>query len=133
MFFFFQAEDGIRDGTVTGVQTCALPIFGGGRPAEGTAGRVATRRGKTGRGSLRGPPGTAADEALPSRASPRRIDSLLSLGVMVRATERRPVVVTVVGARPQFVKAAPLSRALRRRVREVLVHTGQHYDHEMSQ
>src|SRR2546430_2854189 len=28
MFFFFQAEDGIRDLTVTGVQTCALPIFG---------------------------------------------------------------------------------------------------------
>src|SRR2546427_4718672 len=27
MFFFFQAEDGIRDLTVTGVQTCALPIF----------------------------------------------------------------------------------------------------------
>src|SRR5689334_23581984 len=26
-FFFFQAEDGIRDGTVTGVQTCALPIY----------------------------------------------------------------------------------------------------------
>src|SRR5207245_4326243 len=26
MFFFFQAEDGIRDATVTGVQTCALPI-----------------------------------------------------------------------------------------------------------
>src|SRR5690625_3372877 len=26
-FFFFQAEDGIRDGHVTGVQTCALPIF----------------------------------------------------------------------------------------------------------
>src|SRR5689334_24312142 len=26
MCFFFQAEDGIRDGTVTGVQTCALPI-----------------------------------------------------------------------------------------------------------
>src|SRR5437867_9737545 len=28
MFFFFQAEDGIRDRTVTGVQTCALPISG---------------------------------------------------------------------------------------------------------
>src|SRR2546428_7313315 len=28
--FFFQAEDGIRDLTVTGVQTCPLPIFGGG-------------------------------------------------------------------------------------------------------
>src|SRR5690348_17356601 len=27
MFFFFQAEDGIRDGRVTGVQTCALPIL----------------------------------------------------------------------------------------------------------
>src|SRR5438309_11167386 len=27
MLFFFQAEDGIRDGTVTGVQTCALPIL----------------------------------------------------------------------------------------------------------
>src|SRR2546430_2094533 len=28
LLFFFQAEDGIRDLTVTGVQTCALPIFG---------------------------------------------------------------------------------------------------------
>src|SRR5205823_11983973 len=28
-FFFFQAEDGIRDKLVTGVQTCALPIFEG--------------------------------------------------------------------------------------------------------
>src|SRR5690606_41122316 len=29
VFFFFQAEDGIRDFHVTGVQTCALPIFAG--------------------------------------------------------------------------------------------------------
>src|SRR5215211_8613826 len=29
-FFFFQAEDGIRDHCVTGVQTCALPIYGQG-------------------------------------------------------------------------------------------------------
>ena len=28
IFFFFQAEDGIRDVAVTGVQTCALPIYG---------------------------------------------------------------------------------------------------------
>src|SRR5437868_788742 len=28
LYFFFQAEDGIRDRNVTGVQTCALPIFG---------------------------------------------------------------------------------------------------------
>src|SRR5256885_4766556 len=33
LFFFFQAEDGIRDYKVTGVQTCALPILGG-RPVE---------------------------------------------------------------------------------------------------
>src|SRR6266487_4036620 len=33
--FFFQAEDGIRDGRVTGVQTCALPISEG--PSFGTA------------------------------------------------------------------------------------------------
>src|SRR5690625_7847207 len=30
VFFFFQAEDGIRDGHVTGVQTCALPISNAG-------------------------------------------------------------------------------------------------------
>src|SRR6266542_1014806 len=33
-FFFFQAEDGIRDATVTGVQTCALPIFRGKEMAD---------------------------------------------------------------------------------------------------
>ena len=43
-----------------------------------------------------------------------------------------PTIVTVIGARPQFVKAALLSRALGGCCREVLVHTGQHYDPEMS-
>jgi UDP-N-acetylglucosamine 2-epimerase (non-hydrolysing)/UDP-GlcNAc3NAcA epimerase len=41
-------------------------------------------------------------------------------------------VVTVVGNRPQFVKAAAVSRLLRERHEEVLVHTGQHYDDELS-
>ncbi|HPT17638.1 MAG TPA: UDP-N-acetylglucosamine 2-epimerase, partial [Kiritimatiellia bacterium] len=41
-------------------------------------------------------------------------------------------IVTVVGARPQFIKAAAVSRVLRRTCAEVLVHTGQHYDDNMS-
>jgi len=41
-------------------------------------------------------------------------------------------VVSIVGARPQFIKAAAVSRVLRERHQEVLVHTGQHYDYEMS-
>src|SRR5688572_32796540 len=36
LFFFFQAEDGIRDLTVTGVQTCALPISGWQVTVDGT-------------------------------------------------------------------------------------------------
>ncbi len=41
-------------------------------------------------------------------------------------------VVSVVGARPQFIKAFPVSRALREHHEEVLVHTGQHYSEAMS-
>src|SRR5256885_10600967 len=40
LFFFFQAEDGIRDYKVTGVQTCALPICN----SDGTAGGIALAR-----------------------------------------------------------------------------------------
>jgi len=43
-------------------------------------------------------------------------------------------VVTIIGARPQFVKAATVSRELRKAgIEELLVHTGQHFDHNMSQ
>lgn len=50
-------------------------------------------------------------------------------------------IVTIVGARPQFIKAAPVSRAIEEhnlqgkgsRIAEILVHTGQHYDYSMNQ
>jgi UDP-GlcNAc3NAcA epimerase len=42
-------------------------------------------------------------------------------------------ILSVVGARPEFVQAASVSRALRERHQEILVHTGQHYDYAMSQ
>jgi UDP-N-acetylglucosamine 2-epimerase len=41
-------------------------------------------------------------------------------------------ILTVIGNRPQFVKAAAVSRLLRERHEELIVHTGQHYDDEMS-
>ncbi len=42
-------------------------------------------------------------------------------------------ILSVVGNRPQFIKSAPLSVALQNRVEEVVLHTGQHYDRELSQ
>src|SRR5207245_4827123 len=61
-YFFFQAEDGIRDATVTGVQTCALPISADRRgPRRGDAARVP-------RHDVRA--GGAADEAHHGAARP---------------------------------------------------------------
>src|SRR5437879_13257308 len=71
LLFFFQAEDGIRDTSVTGVQTCALPISHGGgtrRRAPAAAGHHSTRRSRArarGRPSRGGRVGAAtpADDA----------------------------------------------------------------------
>jgi UDP-N-acetylglucosamine 2-epimerase len=42
-------------------------------------------------------------------------------------------IISIVGARPEFIQASPVSHALRRHHHEILVHTGQHYDYQMSQ
>src|SRR5260370_19113720 len=51
-FFFFQAEDGIRDSSVTGVQTCALPICEEGRNVADAVTEGALTRPQPGQGSL---------------------------------------------------------------------------------
>src|SRR5207253_4785937 len=60
LFFFFQAEDGIRDGHVTGVQTCALPISP--RHGQSCSRRPAYRAIKA--------------EPLPGRSLPRTLSTL---------------------------------------------------------
>src|SRR2546430_3519068 len=70
LFFFFQAEDGIRDLTVTGVQTCALPISPDPRRQRGEHHRVLARISRV--PSCRAHEGTATHGRLPGRR--RRAD-----------------------------------------------------------
>src|SRR5205807_4785781 len=80
--FFFQAEDGIRDYKVTGVQTCALPISAATRPAAGDGRREGRGRGTP--GSVR-PPQTRGR----SRRTTRRTGRGRRGGRGPRSEERR--------------------------------------------
>src|SRR5256886_5699376 len=84
-FFFFQAEDGIRDLTVTGVQTCALPIcsvdsrygeadaFDGQRPFENHKARQFGRNFDAKPVVIRLPNSVERDECAGARSEERRV------------------------------------------------------------
>src|SRR5260370_16121462 len=83
-FFFFQAEDGIRDSSVTGVQTCALPIWRRQHRSEALSrASICSARASTGRSTIfpsseKAPPSDAAAasntlRAHSSRSEERRV------------------------------------------------------------
>src|SRR6266511_2264983 len=94
--FFFQAEDGIRDFHVTGVQTCALPIY----PAD-------AKRAHEPGDPVAAHPGALAGQLPPELLGAIHLEVLipdpadldLELGVTDRAGRRRPLLVGVVGGR----------------------------------
>src|SRR5439155_4270952 len=69
-FFFFQAEDGIRDGHVTGVQTCALPILPVGANAVRALFEVVLERRRGRNGAVARP---CDDEAMARRVEPEAV------------------------------------------------------------
>src|SRR5690606_39436962 len=86
-FFFFQAEDGIRDFHVTGVQTCALPICGGWRGAAEPVAVIARRRLSAG-GLCTDRPG-AAGAGLQASAGPADATGGAAQPRLRRSEERR--------------------------------------------
>src|SRR5216684_5279224 len=83
-FFFFQAEDGIRDVAVTGVQTCALPIL--------SAGRYTDRTQRLERGSLVALSGRSpmADQPVVAMAGPAMSRQYVLLATKLHVPSRRP-------------------------------------------
>src|SRR5207253_6737215 len=80
-FFFFQAEDGIRDGHVTGVQTCALPIFR--RASRAARGKVSAER-RAARADHRAPSRGVSSQRLTQRRRARLRRTLPGLLTEVR-------------------------------------------------
>src|SRR2546426_3606012 len=84
VFFFFQAEDGIRDYKVTGVQTCALPIYPGGAVGR-SEGSAAGERARAVRGPTAAPLHRPGARASAGGAAARRTDGV----ARSRSEERR--------------------------------------------
>ena len=111
----------------------------GAREAIVAADELARRaRGVHGLDAARGPPGPRDRRGHAARGPRaahrgRRGGHARARRAGARPARRAPVrVVTVIGNRPQFVKAAAVSRPLRAVHDELLVHTGQHYDDDLS-
>lgn len=78
---------------------------------------------------------TSSSRSPQRRPSPRNPATPAPTERPLRAVPNRAPVATVlsvIGARPEIIQATPVSRALRQHCREILVHTGQHYDAKMS-
>src|SRR5260221_9802011 len=71
-FFFFQAEDGIRDHCVTGVQTCALPICGRSSRPAARAARSSRSAARPGVGRWRAAPVLGTQAVAAAGGSPHR-------------------------------------------------------------
>src|SRR5215217_2373502 len=95
-FFFFQAEDGIRDIGVTGVQTCALPICGHILALPSEACEESTPDARTGRGGRPHPTAVAAQ--------PFRVDHLAAALITLVRPRRR-------ATSPATPRAAPARAA----------------------
>src|SRR5699024_11488479 len=80
LFFFFQAEDGIRDRSVTGVQTCALPISNTASTCPGT---------RTLRHSWTSSPAALNKKVL--RSMPRTLRPYMFLSLITSRSEERRV------------------------------------------